>query len=155
MGRIIISRELSFYHSISPIKVYVDGQFVKKLHREGNVMEYPIQADSAQVSIREWGFKTKPAMVRDGQSVLIKPHKLFIFLYFAAIILLFIFWWKWSTSHLWPDDQWNTPEHFWYRTALQFILLIPTWLNSVIPLFKLEVIHGLPSGYIPEDKSYA
>lgn len=150
MGRIILSRELSFYHSISGIKVYVDGDLACKLSREGDVQEYPIQKDSVEVSVKEWGFKTKPVTVRDGQSVLISPNKSLIFLYYGFAVAFFIAFWYLSDRYPWPADQWDSPWHFWYRLAKQVVLLIPIFGNSFLPLFKLEVMDDLPSGYLPD-----
>lgn len=147
MGRIRLSRAASLYHSMTGLKVYVDGHFVRRLSLADEVQEYPIQTDSVEVSVKEWGFKTKPVTVRDGQSVLISPNKSLIFLYYGFAVAFFIAFWYLSDRYPWPADQWDSPWHFWYRLAKQVVLLIPILGNSFLPLFKLEVMDNLPSGY--------
>lgn len=150
MARIIISRELSFYHANSPIKVYVDGRLAACLHREGDIQEFRIDNDkSVSVSIREWGFQTRSVQVRSGQTVFISPRKWLVWLYYACFILMIVGTWKWYDTHPWPADQWSSSGHFWYLMGIQLPFILGRLGNNLISLFKLEVSDERPSGYFP------
>lgn len=150
MGRIIVSRELSYYHGHSPIKVYVNNRIMRRLEREGDVQEIPIAEESVEVRIKEWGFKTKPVTVKSGQTVLIKPRLPLVFLSYACFIAWLLFWYRWYQLHPWPGENWDSPFLFWHNTWRTLLIWLPFWLNRLFLYFTLEVKDDLPKGYFPE-----
>lgn len=150
MGRITFSRELSFFHAMSPVTVYVDGKKARKLSQEGEIQTYPIEAESVEVSVRELGFRSKSVTVKAGQTVLIKPRLPLVFLSYACFIAWLLFWYRWYQLHPWPGENWDSPSLFWHNTWRTLLIWSPFWLNRLFLYFTLEVKDDLPKGYFPE-----
>lgn len=139
MGRITFSRELSFFHAMSPVTVYVDGKKARKLSQEGEIQTYPIEAESVEVSVRELGFRSKPVTVKAGQTVLIKPYMPLVWGSYLLNILLLILLMYPGSLYVVPVELWGT----WIYYVDRFLPILTgqllVYLNRWMPIFRAEL----------------
>ncbi|MFC3928256.1 hypothetical protein ACVR05_06695 [Streptococcus caprae] len=149
MGRIIISRELSFFRARQVVRVYADGKRVRNLYSEGEIKTLPIEHDRVEVQVKEWGLKSKPVTVKDGQTVLIYPKMSLVWTYYVLMIAWFALCYWWFTTHPWPIEDWDSPWRYWYTVAMSFSFWVPAWIVRYLPIFTTSVTDDFPSGYLP------
>lgn len=139
MGRITFSRELCFFHAMSPVTVYVDGKKARKLSQEGEIQTYPIEAESVEVSVRELGFRSKPVTVKAGQTVLIKPYMPLVWGSYLLNILVFILLMYLGTLYVVPVELWGTWIYYVDRILPVLTGQLLVYLNRWMPIFRAEL----------------
>lgn len=139
MGRITFSRELSFFHAMSPVTVYVDGKKARKLSQEGEIQTYPIEAESVEVSVRELGFRSKPVTVKDGQTVLIKPYMPLVWGSYLLNILLLILLMYPGSLYVVPVELWGTWIYYVDKILPILTGQLLLYLNRWMPIFRAEL----------------
>lgn len=139
MGRITFSRELSFFHAMSPVTVYVDGKKARKLSQEGEIQTYPIEAESVEVSVRELGFRSKSVTVKDGQTVLIKPYMPLVWGSYLLNILVLILLMYLDSLYVVPVELWGTWIYYVDRSLPILTGQLLVYLNRWMPIFRAEL----------------
>lgn len=139
MGRITFSRELSFFHAMSPVTVYVDGKKARKLSQEGEIQTYPIEAESVEVSVRELGFRSKPVTVKAGQTVLIKPYMPLVWGSYLLNILLLILLMYPGSLYVVPVELWGTWIYYVDKILPILTGQLLLYLNRWMPIFRAEL----------------
>lgn len=87
--KVIVKRNTGMLGGIAGVALFVDDRKVKSLK---NNEEYTISTDKDNVTVKakQWFFGSKAVQLNHDESVEIKVNPVCLFLYFAAIILVFI-----------------------------------------------------------------